>query len=93
MVPEGSKPGERVTVDDHPGEPQATLNTKKSDALTNMLKGETDTGCSLARSVSLLNCEIYQRGRVSRVADTELILVSNRTPHPTTRFNSWCRMS
>ena len=24
--------------------------------------------------MSLLNCEIYQRGRVSRVADTELIL-------------------
>ena len=23
-------------------------------------------------SISLLNCEIYQRGRVSRVADTEL---------------------
>ena len=26
-------------------------------------------------SMSLLNCEIYQRGRVSRVTDTELILV------------------
>ena len=25
-------------------------------------------------SISLLNCEIYQRGRVSTVADTELIL-------------------
>ena len=25
-------------------------------------------------SMSLLNCEIYQRGRVSTVADTELIL-------------------
>ena len=24
-------------------------------------------------SMSLLNCEFYQRGRVSRVADTELI--------------------
>ena len=26
-------------------------------------------------SMSLLNCEIYQRGRESRVADTELILL------------------
>ena len=26
-------------------------------------------------SMSLLNCEIYQRGRVSTVADTELILM------------------
>ena len=25
--------------------------------------------------MSLLNCEIYQRGRLSRVADTELILL------------------
>ena len=25
--------------------------------------------------MSLLNCEIYQRGQVSRVADTELILL------------------
>ena len=75
----------------------------------------------------LLNCEIYQRGVVSRIADTELLLWSHisirppssipgvgwvrrnawesvlscwhwipttdRTPRPTTRFNSWCRMS
>ena len=31
-------------------------------------------------SMSLLNCEIYQRGRVSRVADTELIATTERTP-------------
>ena len=26
-------------------------------------------------SMSLLNCEIYQRGRMSKVADTELLLL------------------
>ena len=26
--------------------------------------------------MSLLNCELFQRGRVSRVADTELVLVT-----------------
>jgi len=43
------------------------------------------------RSMSPLNNETYHRGRVSRVADTKLILPTDRTPHPTTRFNSWCR--
>ena len=43
-------------------------------------------------SMSLLNCEIYQRGRVSRVADTELLLLIVHL-NPNTRFNSWCRMS
>ena len=31
-------------------------------------------------SMNPLNQEIYQRGKLSRVADTELILYSNRTP-------------
>ena len=38
--------------------------------------------------MSLLNCEIYQRGRVSRVADTELVLLIAHLS-PTSRFNSW----
>ena len=29
--------------------------------------------------MSLLDCEIYQRGRLSRVADTELIGTTDRT--------------
>ena len=33
-------------------------------------------------SVSLFNCEIYQRGRVSRVADTELVLLSYTSIRP-----------
>ena len=32
-----------------------------------------EKNCPTAGSVSLLKCEIYQRGRVSKVADTELI--------------------
>ena len=43
-------------------------------------------------SISLLNFEIYERGRVSRVADTEFILVIAHL-NPTTMLNSWCRMS
>ena len=30
---------------------------------------------SIPGSMRLLNCEIYQRGRVSRVTDTELVLL------------------
>ena len=43
-------------------------------------------------SMSLLKCEIHQRGRVSRVGDTELILLIVYL-NPTTGFNCWCRMS
>ena len=43
-------------------------------------------------SMSLLNCEIFHCGRVSRVADTELVLLITQL-NLTTRFNSWCRMS
>ena len=32
--------------------------------------------------MSLLNCEIYQRGRVSRIADTELILLITHLIRP-----------
>ena len=32
--------------------------------------------------MSLLNCEIYQRGRVSRVADTELLLLIAHLTRP-----------
>ena len=43
-------------------------------------------------SMSLINCEIYQRERVSSVADTELVLAIAHL-NPTTKFNSWRRMS
>ena len=39
--------------------------------------------------MSLINCEIYQRGWVSKVSDTELLLVIAHL-NPTTRFNCWC---
>ena len=42
--------------------------------------------------MSLLNCEIYQRGRVFSVADTELKLLITYL-NPTTKFNSWSKMS
>ena len=41
-------------------------------------------------SMSLFNCENYQRGRVSRAAGTR---TTYRTPHPITSFNSWCMTS
>jgi len=44
-------------------------------------------------SMSLLNCDNYQRGRVSSVVDTQLILLIAYLNHLTTRFNTWCRMS
>ena len=43
-------------------------------------------------SMNLLNCMIYQRGRVSSVADTELMLLIAHL-NPTIRLNSFCRKS
>ena len=49
--------------------------------------------CTITRgNMSLLYRDIYLRGRVSRIANTELILLVAHL-NPTTRFNSWCRMS
>ena len=61
------------------------------DMLAFTVTTDEKLSCTLTpRSMSMLNCETYQRRTVFRVADTELVI---DYLNPTTRFNSWCRMS
>ena len=63
-------PGSTPHLDKTPNAKKASFSCREFSDLHEKLSCTITPGC-----MSLLNCEIYQRGRVSTIVETELILM------------------